>query len=119
VPILEEDFWQPVLEPYEAAPSLAFALAQTFALLQRTLAKGRKGRNEVAQSLETAVRELYQYTDFHRACFRLYRRAISPEVGLEPRFDPTMIVEELDKPGRKRATKKRKGSRRRGRATLT
>ncbi len=111
---MNEDFWQPILEPYAAAPSLAFAMAQTFAMLQRALARGRKGSKEVAQSLENGIRELYQYTDFHQACFRLYRRTISPDVGLEPRFDPTMILEELDKPGRKRTIKKRKSSRGRG-----
>jgi hypothetical protein len=115
---LDEDFWQPILEPYENNPGLAFGLAQTFVMLQRSLAKGRAGRKEVIQSLENAIRELYPYTHFHQACLRLYARATSPE-ALPTHLDPTMLVDQLDKPGRKRTTKKRKSSQRRARATLT
>ncbi len=93
VPILEEDFWQPILEAYAAEPTLAFAMAQTFAMLQRALARGPKGNKEVAQSLENGIRELYQYTHFNQACFRLYRRAVSPK-GLATHLDPTMLVDE-------------------------
>jgi len=112
---LDEDFWQPVLEAYESAPCLAFAMAQNFAMLQLTLAKGADGTQEVIHSLDSAIRELYQYTDFHQACFRLYLQAISPK-GLLPQHDPTFIVEELDKPkGLKKPNKGKNRQRKSGR----
>ena len=94
MPVLEEDFWQPILEAYETAPSLAFAMAQAFVMLQETL-KGPDGVQEVTQSLEHGIREIYHYTDFYQACLRLYALAISPET-LPPHLDPTMLVRELD-----------------------
>ena len=93
VSVLEEDFWQPILEVYETAPSLAFAMAQAFVMLQEAL-KGPDGVQEVTQSLEKGIREIYQYTDFYQACLQLYARAISSET-LPPHLDPTMLVREL------------------------
>ena len=93
--VLDEDFWQPILAAYETAPSLAFAMAQTFVTLQETL-KGPDGVQEVTQSLENGVREIYQYTDFYQACLRLYAQALSPE-GLATHLDPIILVGELDK----------------------
>jgi len=107
MPLLDQDFWEGVLEPYAANPGVAFAMAQTFAILQNAL-KDPDGTKEVVQSLEHGIRELYRYTDFHQACFRLYLQAISPR-GLLPKHDPTFIVEELDKP--KRLKKPNKGMR--------
>ncbi|HET6891085.1 MAG TPA: hypothetical protein VFH31_08280 [Pyrinomonadaceae bacterium] len=101
------------LEPYGKEPTLAFGLAQTFAMLQQALAKGPAGNREVIKSLENGIRELYPKTHFNQACFRLYLRAISPE-SLATHLDPLMLVGELDKPGRKGTTRKRKVSGRRG-----
>ena len=69
-------------------------MAQAFVMLQETL-KGPDGVQEVTQSLDNGIREIYQYTDFYQACLRLYARAISSET-LPPHLDPTMLVRELD-----------------------
>jgi hypothetical protein len=95
VPVLEEDFWQPILAAYETAPSLAFAMAQAFVMLQETL-KDPDGVQEVTQSLESGIREIYQYTNFYQACVRLYAQAVSSE-GIATHLDPIILVGELDK----------------------
>lgn len=111
--MLEDDLWEDLLEPYEANPAVAFAMAQTLATLHRILAQGSDGTQEVIQFLDNGIREIYQYTHFHQACFSLYQRAISPE-GLLPQFDPIIIVDEIDKPEArtKRPVKKSKSGRR-------
>ncbi|MGH9967998.1 MAG: hypothetical protein ACREBG_09235 [Pyrinomonadaceae bacterium] len=90
-----QETWESVLEPYASDPSRAFILAQTFSILQQTIAKGPEGPQEAIAALELGIKELYQYTDVHEACYVLYERLVKD--GLDPSLDPRATVRHLNK----------------------
>ena len=97
--MLDEAFqetWESVLEPYASDPGRAFILAQSFSVLQETLAKGPQGTQEVIAALKLGIQELYQYTDVYQANLTLYQRLVSEE-GLDPNLDPRKIVQKINK----------------------
>jgi hypothetical protein len=99
----EDEFWNNTLSlAFEKQPSLATALAQHFDELRDKLAEGKV--QEVIEILNDGITEIYPYTDFHQACFKLYRRYISKQ-GLLPAHDPLTVEKDLEEADRKREAK--------------
>lgn len=86
------EVWDSIVETFSGDPAAAFILAQVLFQLKEEIRQGRK--QSAITTLEEGIAKLYPYTDAHRAAYKLYLLSVAGK--LRPRYDPTVIVNELD-----------------------